>query len=111
MYPSVPAFPSNYRQDIDQEATTTASFYGEIQPLGTIHDSELSMDVLGDMPLHGAAIGNDAHLAGAMLHDSVDPSSAMPFAHMGDHALRVEDNELGELDSLMVWPSKRARRM
>ncbi|KAH6632778.1 hypothetical protein F5144DRAFT_603494 [Chaetomium tenue] len=104
MYPSFPAFPSNYRQGIDPETIAAAPFYGESQPLGTMRVPE-------NMPLHDTAVGNDAHLAGAMLHDSVDPSSAMPFTHTDGHTLRVEDDELDELDSMIAWPNKRARRM
>lgn len=103
MYPSVSAFPSNYRQGMEPGTIVAAPFYDNGKPLRT-------MSVPENIPLHGTAVGN-GHLTGAMLHDNVDPSSAMPFTHTDDHTLCAGDDELDELDGLIAWPNKRARRM
>jgi hypothetical protein len=111
MYPSATAFPSDYTQRIDQGTIAVTSFYDGTQPLGAIHSPGLALRAPGNIPLQDIAVGSDTRFSGAMLHDGVDPSPAIPFPHTNEAMRRAEDDKLDVLDTMIVWPNNRARRM
>ncbi|KAH6855643.1 hypothetical protein B0I37DRAFT_350799 [Chaetomium sp. MPI-CAGE-AT-0009] len=111
---SVPTYPINYSPRIDQRVIAATPFYDASQTHGAAHAPELAFGVLGNTLRHGTVVGNNVQLAGAMLRDGVDSSSAMAFPHTDDDTLGAMDgvdDELGVLDNMIVWPEREARPM